>query len=244
MTDKRREKKSETLEVRLPHSKKEAFKAACEEEGITASHAVRTFIDAYLKRSRRVKLKQITEDITMKLFNNPIKTTGGIGAIVLGALAITTAPSVADDTDAKPIGAPLVTYPTELAAEGITGECKANFDVSSEGVPENITADCTHPGFINVTIESASTLRFEPKIKDGKPVQRRGVEYPLLFQINLDPGNQSATERFSGLDENGDGFLTANEKIAQAWIEEMDKDADGKASLSEFEQHLLAGQTP
>ena len=52
--ERRAEKKSETLEVRLPHSKKEAFKAACEEEGITASHAVRTFIDAYLKRSRRV----------------------------------------------------------------------------------------------------------------------------------------------------------------------------------------------
>ena len=30
MSDKRPEKKSETLEVRLPHSKKEAFMEACE----------------------------------------------------------------------------------------------------------------------------------------------------------------------------------------------------------------------
>ena len=73
MPDKRKEKKSETLEVRLPHSKKEAFMKACEREGITASHAMRTFIDAYLKQSRRVKLKQISQEITMKLFNTRSK---------------------------------------------------------------------------------------------------------------------------------------------------------------------------
>jgi|GEM_PF-4518296 len=95
-THTRPEKKSETLEVRLPHSKKEAFKAACEEEGITASHAVRTFIDAYLKRSRRVKLKQIAEDITMKLFRNPLKTTGALGATLTAAILFGTSPSMAD----------------------------------------------------------------------------------------------------------------------------------------------------
>lgn len=53
---------------------------ACDREGITASQAVRTFIDAYLKRSRRVKLKQITEEITMTLFRHPLKATGALGA--------------------------------------------------------------------------------------------------------------------------------------------------------------------
>lgn len=97
MTSKRTEKKSETLEVRLPHSKKEAFKAACEEEGITASHAVRTFIDAYLKRSARVKLKQITEDITMKLFRNPLKTAGVTSAGIAAAILFSASPSMAED---------------------------------------------------------------------------------------------------------------------------------------------------
>ena len=96
-TEKRAEKKSETLEVRLPHSKKEAFKAACEEEGITASHAVRTFIDAYLKRSRRVKLKRIAEDITMKLFRNPIKAAGIAGTGIIAAILFSASPSVAED---------------------------------------------------------------------------------------------------------------------------------------------------
>ena len=99
MAKTRPEKKSETLEVRLPHSKKEAFKAACEAEGITASHAIRTFIDAYLKQSRRAKLKQIAEDITMKLMRHKLKTAGIFGAGLAGAVLLAASPSVAD-TDA------------------------------------------------------------------------------------------------------------------------------------------------
>ena len=40
----RPEKKSETLEVRLPHAAKTAFMARCQAEGRTASDAVRGFI--------------------------------------------------------------------------------------------------------------------------------------------------------------------------------------------------------
>lgn len=96
MAKQRIEKKTETLEVRLPHTKKEAFKEACEAEGITASHAVRTFIDAYLKQSRRVKLKTISQEITMKLFRNPLKTAAAIGTSLTAAVLFAASPSVAD----------------------------------------------------------------------------------------------------------------------------------------------------
>jgi hypothetical protein len=39
-------KKSETLEIRLPHRTKEAFMARCREDGGSASEAVRAFIEA------------------------------------------------------------------------------------------------------------------------------------------------------------------------------------------------------
>lgn len=237
-TQKRAEKKSETLEVRLPHSKKEAFKAACEEEGITASHAVRTFIDAYLKKSRRVKLKRIAEDITMKLFRNPVKTAGIAGTGVIAAIMFTATTSVAEDRDATPIGAPLVTYPAALAEEGIGGECTAILDVSVDGLPENVKADCTHPGFVEVTIQSAKTLRFEPKIKDGKAVPRKGVEYPLVFQISNDEDGKSLEDAFAEFDKNKDGVLTADENISQAWIDEMDTDGNGNASFAEYKSHV------
>ncbi|MEL7481578.1 MAG: hypothetical protein AAGJ29_08450 [Pseudomonadota bacterium] len=87
MAEKRGEKKSETLEIRLPHSKKQAFMRACEEEGITASHAVRTFIDAYLRRHRRVKLKSFAQEMAMHLIRNPLKTAGTTSAFTAAALA-------------------------------------------------------------------------------------------------------------------------------------------------------------
>ena len=50
-------KKSETLEVRLPHGAKTAFMARCRDEGQTASEAVRGFIEAELvSRGRRGRL--------------------------------------------------------------------------------------------------------------------------------------------------------------------------------------------
>ncbi len=48
MTTQRRLKKSEVLEVRLSHPAKQAFMDRCQDEGRTASEAVRGFIDGYV----------------------------------------------------------------------------------------------------------------------------------------------------------------------------------------------------
>ena len=44
-------KKSETLEIRLPHCTKLAFMARCRDEGHSASEALRGFIDGHLDRA-------------------------------------------------------------------------------------------------------------------------------------------------------------------------------------------------
>lgn len=184
----RKEKKSETLEVRLPYSKKEAFKAACEEEGITASHAVRTFIDAYLRRSRQMKAKRIAKDISMTLIRNPLKTTGGLAAAAtaIGAVLTFALPSVAD-TSVQPIAPPVPEYPIELGQQGVGADCKSTFNVSKEGFVETgIDVDCTHPGFVEVTRTAIQSLRFEPKIVDGEPVRMTGIVYPIQYRI--EPG--------------------------------------------------------
>lgn len=46
---KRRLKKSETLEIRLPHPTKLAFMARCREDGHSASETLRAFIDGHLE---------------------------------------------------------------------------------------------------------------------------------------------------------------------------------------------------
>lgn len=185
MTKQRPEKKTEMIEVRLPHSKKEAFKRACEEEGITVSHAVRTFIDAYLRRSRMVKVKRIAKDISMTLIRNPIKTTGGIGGLIatmLGGVALFSAPSFAD-RDAQPIKHPAPVYPEALAIENVSARCENHFDVTPEGYVTNLEVKCGHPGFVNSSRNAMASLRFEPVIIDGQAVTRTGVVYPIDYRI-------------------------------------------------------------
>jgi len=188
MDRERPEKKSETLEVRLPHSKKEAFMEACERDGITASHAMRSFIDAYLKRSRGVKLQQIIQDTTMTLIKNPVKTTGGLAALTLGTIAFLAGPSTAQlDRDAQPIEPPTwIVYPTPMLEAGITSECEAKFDVSKDGVPMDIKVSCSHDGFTVTTHQATERLRFDPKLVDGEPVERRGVVYPYSYNLGND----------------------------------------------------------
>ena len=45
------EKKSERIEIRVSHSKKQAFNQACETSGDTTSSALRRFIDSYIRRA-------------------------------------------------------------------------------------------------------------------------------------------------------------------------------------------------
>ena len=192
MPKQRPEKKTEMIEVRLPHSKKEAFKRACEEEGITVSHAVRTFVDAYLRRSRRMKAKRIAKDISMTLIRNPLKTTGSLGgalAAAVGIAALTVSPSHAD-RNTQPIEHPAPVYPTDMAAENISAICNSHFDITPDGYVTNLSVECGHPGFIDATRNAVSTLRFEPKLVDGKPVTRTGVVYPMQFLIYDENGNE------------------------------------------------------
>ena len=50
MNRERPPKKSETLEVRVPHAAKQAFMARCRAEGRSASDVIREFIDGFLAR--------------------------------------------------------------------------------------------------------------------------------------------------------------------------------------------------
>ena len=55
MSEPRRLKKSESLEVRIPYPTKQAFMARCQDDGRSASEAMREFIDGYLDPAPRAK---------------------------------------------------------------------------------------------------------------------------------------------------------------------------------------------
>lgn len=85
-------KKSETVEVRLPLAAKTAFMARCRAQGLTASEAIRGFIDAELVQRRGARhaaafWRQLLVAAVAGL---------ALGAVAAPALALALSPSRAD----------------------------------------------------------------------------------------------------------------------------------------------------
>jgi len=77
-------KKSETLEIRLPHAQKQAFMARCRDEGRSASEALRAFIEQAVAEPRRPNPQGSGRRLRWAAV--------GLAAVSLGAVA---APSLA-----------------------------------------------------------------------------------------------------------------------------------------------------
>lgn len=186
---KRKAKKSETLDIRLPHEQKDAFMRATRQRGETASQAIRRFISGYVAETERRDGVQPLKEIAMTVTRHPAKTTGGLAAAAAGIAAmfgLFAAPGVANE-NAQPQNIPEVIYPLELVERGISGTCEVRFDVSERGFVEpGAEAECSHPGFVAAAESAVYTLEFEPLMVDGKAVRRTGVVYPFSFELYSD----------------------------------------------------------
>jgi len=102
MSEKKREKKSESLEVRLPWSVKRAFMRETKRNGETASDAVRRFIDDYLEKAAQAEnpspFSAPLSEITMTVTNNPRKTFAMALSAAAAAFTIAALPSAADES--------------------------------------------------------------------------------------------------------------------------------------------------
>ena len=226
------EKLSERLEIRLHYSVKQRFLAACRRTGDVPSDVLRAAMKGYIETVEAAEQPSLAKELPMKLIHNPLKTLAALGTSVAAAVMFTATPSVAEDRDAVPIAPPLVVYPAEMIEQGISGECTAIFDVSRKGTPENVKAQCTHHGFVEEVIRAAGTMKFHPKRVNGTPTTRKGVIYPIVFELSVDDLNPE--EMFAGMDKNADGQLTSDENISQNWIDAMDTDGNGGADFDEF----------
>lgn len=70
---KRREKKSESLDIRLPYQQKQDFMAATKQRGETASQALRHFISTYIEEARLEDQPNKVQEITMTLARHRLK---------------------------------------------------------------------------------------------------------------------------------------------------------------------------
>lgn len=82
-----------------------------------------------------------------------------------------------------PLKPPTPNYPQRMAELGRSGLCEVRFDVGFDGVPENITSECTDEGFAVESERAVSTVRFAPPMLNGIPRRLYDVVYPLEYII-------------------------------------------------------------
>lgn len=95
---KRREKKSESLDIRLPYQQKQDFMAATRQRGETASQALRRYITTYIEEARLAEEPSKAQEITMTLARHRFKTLATAAGAALGVFSVSALPSAADST--------------------------------------------------------------------------------------------------------------------------------------------------
>lgn len=95
---KRQEKKSESLDIRLPYQQKQDFMAATKQRGETASQALRRYISTYVEEARLEEQPNKVQEITMTLARHRFKSIATAAGAALGVFSITALPSAADST--------------------------------------------------------------------------------------------------------------------------------------------------
>lgn len=96
-TKTRAEKKSEMLDVRLPHGLKQTLVRICRQNGTTVSKTVRALIENYVEEVEAGNFQPLHKELTMKIIRNPRKTFAMTLTCALSALLFAAQPSIADD---------------------------------------------------------------------------------------------------------------------------------------------------
>lgn len=94
----RKQKKSESLDIRLPFEQKRDFMEATRLRGETASSALRRFISTYIEEARLAEQNNPVQEITMTLARHRFKTIATAAGAALGIFSVATLPSAADST--------------------------------------------------------------------------------------------------------------------------------------------------
>jgi len=89
------------------------------------------------------------------------------------------------DRDAQPLVRIPPVFPPRFLQGNNSGFCKVRFDVSPEGQPFNVqTTVCTSSKLESATKKSVQKWKYNPKIVDGRPVARNGVESTIRFDLD------------------------------------------------------------
>jgi len=81
-------------------------------------------------------------------------------------------------------------FPNRFLQGDVSGYCKIRFDVSPEGQPMNVqTTLCTNSQLKSATVKSVQKWKYSPRIQNGRPVSRSGLETTIRFDLRDERGN-------------------------------------------------------
>ncbi|MDH4988714.1 EF-hand domain-containing protein [Aminobacter anthyllidis] len=247
-------KKSETLEIRIPHETKQALMARSRAEGRPASEVVRSFIDAYLAEAACSPPQTAWERSMAKFrtYSRPAMAllaafvaVGGVSLAVSPATALPDLQAAFKELDANGNG-------VISSSEFGSGALIRKFKTGAADAPEpevRLPPDTPPPGMMFVMRAAPGAAGSKPVILAvrvpgrgagfGSPTEIRASEFA---QMDLDhDGRLSFPEfeahhrslvdkAFAAVDADKDGFLSANE-LAQANA----GDGDGPALIAAFD---------
>ena len=253
-------KKSETLEIRIPHETKQALMARSRAEGKPASEVVRSFIDAYLAEAacptqpgsgptaweRNMTRLRLYARPSMALFATLV-AVGGVGLAVSPATALPDLQAAFKQLDADGNGA--------LSPDEFGGKLISKFARGATAAaepPAEPKPDKAEPGLMfvmRVAPEAGSkpvALSVRVPAVEG-PKQDRAGEFGKMDldgdgRLNFsefEAHHRALVDRaFAAVDADKDGFLSAREVGGDgdrpAVIAAFDRDADGRLSRDEF----------
>lgn len=243
-------KKSETLEVRIPYETKQAFLAACREDGTNASEVVREQVQSYLDSRARPSPDE-KRTIVMQFPPNvrrygPRVAAGGIAAIGLTALAVL--PSAADP-DFKAQFSRLDTngdgqvseeeflntsYPgDEKGAKNVVVETRATVVTSDEDKPDaqvTASAEIKQEAFTFWLPEELSG----PKQAEGATDQQHEYKFVSHKEVRTSEDGKPPA------DAKVHTYTFSMDDMRKQEFASIDANKDGKVSLGEYEARQTA----
>ncbi|MDP3736266.1 MAG: EF-hand domain-containing protein [Hyphomonadaceae bacterium] len=236
----RREKKSETLEVRIPYETKQAFLTACREDGTTASEVVRTSVQTYLDERGRPTPQQ-ARTLIMKL-PQPVRryglriAAGGIAAVGLATFAAL--PSAAAPDFATQFKTLDKNGDGMLSADEFTGPKGGNED-GKDVIVETRVHKTSKDG------ANAPPANEKPEIKqeafsfwlpDGADGAQQQSEYKFVsrHEVRVQSGDGASTTPPTPPNPPSLDDIRKNE------FDTFDTNKDGKVSLAEYQSRQKA----
>jgi outer membrane biosynthesis protein TonB len=87
------------------------------------------------------------------------------------------------DPDIQVLESPKTIYPVVANFFSISGYCDVLFAVNANGLPVEIQPYCSHILFCQPAREGVGRARFLPARRNGVPVKRDNIVYPMQFDI-------------------------------------------------------------